>query len=322
MKVLIPIVIGLLVVGCGKKSVEPVAKRGQKTVTQNEGPLTSKSQVDAETTERLETKKKKSALEKAGYKGRVKSVKLVGPHLVQISKFDKKGNLIENTIGSDIKAIYNYDNNGNLAEMVFSEKGEVTETRDYDYDGKGNQVQMVVRDGSGEITEKHIFKYDVDGNKVERVQYNKGKFFRKYTFKYDNKGNEIEMLHEKSNGDITSRNTTLYDRKGNEVARIGYLPSGKILVKITFRYDVKGNKIEMTRHDINGKVFSNHIFKYDAKGDLIERVIGGIGGYSKISYKNDKMSNPVKAETHKSWDGGKTWSDPPSVESWEYVYWD
>lgn len=63
-KILASVLIGLLV-GCGgKKSVEPVSKRGQKTVTQNEGHLTSKSQVDAETTERFETKKKKSALEK------------------------------------------------------------------------------------------------------------------------------------------------------------------------------------------------------------------------------------------------------------------
>jgi len=111
--------------------------------------------------------KKKTGVEEAGYKGRVKSVR----------EFSHK---IEEKFGKPVRS------QGGLQ-------------RTYKYDEKGNQTELVDYDASGEIFHKYIYKYDEKGNKTEEVVYDAsgkvdGKILGKYTYKFDKRGNKISEI--------------------------------------------------------------------------------------------------------------------------------
>ena len=85
--------------------------------------------------------KEKTDVEKAGYKGRVKSVK--------VSSFD-----IEQIDGKLVRT-----------GLVFPGEN-ITK-----YDEKGNKTEEVSYDATGKITGKYTYKYDEMGNKIKKTSY-------------------------------------------------------------------------------------------------------------------------------------------------------
>ena len=129
---------------------------------------------------------KKTGVERAGYKGRVKSMK--------VSSF-----AIEEKFGKPVRAsggvnnVTKYDKKGNNVEGVTWADGKITKKYTAKYDEKGNMVEEVHYDAIEKIEERFTYKYDEKGNRVERVKYDaNGKLENKDTYKYDKKGNRIK----------------------------------------------------------------------------------------------------------------------------------
>ena len=130
--------------------------------------------------------KKKTAVERAGYKGRVKNV----TH----SRFkipEKIGKPIRERLGGF--TAYKYDEKGSkLEETQYDASGKLTFKTTYKYDEKGNMLEWGACDASGSITKKTTSKYDEKGNMLERVHYDaSGNLTGKTTSKYDEKGNKV-----------------------------------------------------------------------------------------------------------------------------------
>ena len=131
-----------LPLGCGKKSAE-------------------KQQGDATT----EAKRKKTGVERDGYKGRVKSVK--GSRFTIEEKFGQPVRT------GGMKTTMKYDMKGNRVELVrYGDSGKIARNDTYKYDEKGNNVESVWSSFvMKKTTHKHTYKYDQQGNKVKRTFY-------------------------------------------------------------------------------------------------------------------------------------------------------
>ncbi len=162
---------------------------------------------------------KKTDVEKAGYKGRVKSVKVSSFDIEQID-----GKLVRTGLVFPGENITKYDEKGNKTESVsYDASGKIKERFTLKYDEKGNKVKVAGYDAIGKSEGTTTYKYDEKGNKVEEaVYYASGKLDSKRTYKYDEIGNLVETLTYDASGKVTLKNSTKYDKKGNKVKETGY----------------------------------------------------------------------------------------------------
>jgi hypothetical protein len=127
--------------------------------------------------------KKRTDVEKAGYKGRVKSVKELETPIVE-----RFGDLLRG--GGAVRKISLYNK-------------------------KGNEVERTRFDAQGELSAKYKYKHDEKGNKVSFVGFAaNGKPIYKGISKYDEKENEVVSQDLDINGGITDTHTFRYDEKG------------------------------------------------------------------------------------------------------------
>ena len=167
--------------------------------------------------------KKKTDVERVGFKGRVKSV-----------------------THSSFKITEKFG-------IPFREKfGGFTASN---YDEKGNKLEEMQYDASGKLTVKTNYKYDAGGNQIERVNYIAGgKPSCRYTFKYDQKGNLVEETEYNGSENLTSKYTSKYDAKGNQIERVNYGAGGMLIGEHTFKYDENGNMVEKVYYDASGNL--------------------------------------------------------------------
>lgn len=134
---------------------------------------------------------KKTDVEKAGLKGKVKSV-----HHIIYEAIEKFGEI---TKGEEVE--YSSFSNDSNVSNVFDDKGNMIEDNNYNSDGS--------------LITKWISKYDDKGNMIESNEYNSdGSFSCKYTYKYefdshDNWVKQIEYFDNKSDT-ITERTIEYY----------------------------------------------------------------------------------------------------------------
>ena len=162
--------------------------------------------------------KKKTGVEKAGYKGRVKSVKEAWFDIEE-----KFGKPVRTSVDRSTNAAW-YDEKGNKVAAKYHEYSEGSET--FKYDVKGNLVEVVAYDASGKITGGSSRKYDEKGNLVEVVQQGSQLLtdgHAKSTYKYAEKGNLVERVNCDASGKITGKYTFKCDEKGNKVAETRYM---------------------------------------------------------------------------------------------------
>ncbi len=164
---------------------------------------------------------KKTDVEKAGYKGRVKSVKVSSFDIEQID-----GKLVRTGLVFPGENITKYDEKGNMLEEVrYGSSGKIRSksTYIYKYNEKGNKVEEVRYGSNDDTKSKGTYKYDDKGNKVEEAVYTaSGKLDSKRTYKYDENENLVETLTYDASGKVTLKNSTKYDKKGNKVKKTSY----------------------------------------------------------------------------------------------------
>ncbi|MDR1170787.1 MAG: hypothetical protein LBK97_08150 [Prevotellaceae bacterium] len=233
---------------------------------------------------------KKTDLDKAGLKGRVKSVKefrykavekpgeMTGEEILfAFDKYDKKGNVTErnscNTDGRGSKYTYEYDGKENMIEILHDDNdGRILSKCTYEYDEKGYLMKENIHESSDGIY-VNTYKYDEKGKKIAVNRYNPdGRLYWTFAWKYDEKGNTIEESGSCPDGEYTYKYK--YDENGNRTESSVYTSDGSSNEKSTYEYDEKGNIIEKINYNdayIDGKLGWKYTYKYDRQGNWIEK---------------------------------------------------
>ena len=117
---------------------------------------------------------------------------------------------------------------------------DVSNTLQYEYDGKGNIIAIrstTTSAGNFKITEDHLWSYNANGKPVSMLKIKNGKDTTYYTFVLDEKGNVAE-----ENGTFKGRS----------------IPS------VYYYYDDQNNLTDIVRYNIAAKrLLPNYLFEYE-----------------------------------------------------------
>jgi hypothetical protein len=265
----------------------------------------------------LKEKHKKNDLEQYGYRGTVKSVRMID-YLVE----DKFGELIKTIKTIDLYVLFNskgyriqsivYPNDIELNKPVsteihkYDDKEQMVETITlkpdsslkirtiYKYDNNGNKIEECWFDPDGSVSMKYFFIYGNNRNKSEeRWCRADSSIVCKYIFKYDEKDNLIESDCVQPNGSLKSKKICKYDNNGNLLEENYIKPEGNLEI----RYDNKGNMIERKSHKSDGSILEDCFFKNDNRGNEIEANWLISKNSFKYTYKYDVRGNWIQKIT-------------------------
>lgn len=186
---------------------------------------------------------KKTDLEHAGLKGKVKTVK------IEEAKFsNKSGKLVE---GKRVQLeIQNYGENGMLAKSVRIDAGARGDYF-YSYDSNGDRLELI-RNATSSSRVKTEFKYDANGYRVEEVQT----------------GDE----------GLVARIISVYDARGLRTERQMYNKQG-MFARRTFTYGAGAYPTEEAEYDPKGGLVGKQGYSYelDSTGNWIKRITSAQG---------------------------------------------
>lgn len=191
---------------------------------------------------------RKSDLEHAGLKGKVKTVKVEEAKLS-----NKSGKPVE---GKRVQLeTQNYGENGMLVKSVrfdAEKRGDYF----YSYDSSGNRLEFI-RNATSSSRVKTEFKYDAAGYRLEEVQTGDEGLVAKVVSVYDAKGLRTERRMYNKQG-LFARRTYTYGGDGNPTEEAEYDPKGGLVGKQGYSYelDATGNwikRVTSAQGMINGK---------------------------------------------------------------------
>jgi hypothetical protein len=202
---------------------------------------------------------KKTDLEEAGLKGKVKSVEQLEYLAVVVNEFGEivnKGRFYNMTL---IK----YNEKGNKFEENIYNSGKQSV---YKYDEKGNMIEENTYNADGSLSRNRTFKYDEKGNMIKENRNNYDtRLFESFIRKYDKKGNIIESNSCHYDGSLRDKAIYKYDEKGNKIEEnIGY-------AKTEYTYDDNDNWTEITKYEGHDEVniIERKIEYYEDKEQII-----------------------------------------------------
>jgi hypothetical protein len=192
-----------------------------------------------------------------------------------VSKFDKKGNLIEST---------SYDNSQDLLMKHI-----------YKYDDKNSLLEEI--EYNPDFISKMINAYGINGKKIESSVFNADDILQsRQIYKYDDSNNLIEILNFYMYDTLQVRQIFKYDDFNNLTEEISYDKNGKLIIDTMYKYDGNGNKIEkLERNTFSNSYKLSEQYKYDDKRRLIELVFFMNGEYYyKVVYEYDKKGFMIR----------------------------
>jgi antitoxin component YwqK of YwqJK toxin-antitoxin module len=194
---------------------------------------------------------KKSDLEQAGLKGKVKSVKF------EETRFSTKtGKSVE---GKRVHTeTQNYGENGILVKSVRYDSGSPVDYF-YSYDSKGKRLELS-RSATSSTRINTEFKYDANGNKLEEVQMGDEGLVNRIVYVYDAQGRPAERRIFNKQG-LFARRAYTYGADWNPTEEAEYDPKGALSAKQGYSYelDPTGNWIKRTtfaQGTSSGKAYS------------------------------------------------------------------
>jgi len=144
----------------------------------------------------------------------------VNKRIIDIYKYDKKGNVIETIDPDGGKFVFKYDNNGNRIEWyVYNSDGSLNTKHLYKYDNRGNEIYEAIYGKTLQVISN--YKYDKNNNKIE-VSYEFGEHYYKTVYKYDKNNNPITNLSYDLDGKLFNRKVFEYDKDNNLIKEIEY----------------------------------------------------------------------------------------------------
>ena len=171
---------------------------------------------------------------------------------------------------------YNYDENGNLKELVeYSVYFDtIFSSIRNTYDEKGNHLSTIRSyydsdtDYKVEIFDYHYqYAYDELGNKVEEISLDEnGRQISMTTWKYDENGNELEKVLVHSDPEAAvydNRYVHVYDEDGRLLCYEYYGHDGTLQEKEVHVYDEFGNKTAFERYGAGGVLIHKAVMTYE-----------------------------------------------------------
>jgi len=223
---------------------------------------------------------------------------------------------------------WDYDANGNLAEVRVQYQGLLELRTVYTYDNHGRKVEESRFEDGGAFRDRNVYAYNAAGQLVETTYHHNeilnGKVLRKYNetgslvketqfnvlhpestaeYVYDSSGREIEKRVDTEI--LWSKVQTSYDRNGRVAMRetsMGYKRANVFVThapepgQVVFRYDDRGKVTEEVSYSPDRVIISKTVSTYNRAGSLIEQVYSrrdNNGG--KVSFEYDTTGNWVKA---------------------------
>ena len=184
----------------------------------------------------LHAQQKRSDLEHAGLKGKVKSVKVEEAKITNKSGKQAEGKRVQ-------VETQNYGENGMLVKAVrydADKRGDYF----YNYDSSGSRLEFI-RNATSSSRVKTEFKYDANGYRIEEVQTGDEGLVAKVVSVYDAKGQRTERRMYNKQG-MFARRTYAYGADGYPTEEAEYDPRGGLVGKQGYSYelDSTGNWIK------------------------------------------------------------------------------
>ena len=181
---------------------------------------------------------KKSDLDHAGLKGKVKSVKIEQARLSNKSGKQVEGKRVQleaQNYGKDgmlVKSVrwdadrrgdyfYSYDSAGKRLEFIRNATSSSRVETEYKYDANGYRIEEVQTGDQG-LVAKVVSVYDASGLRTERRMYTKQGLFARRTYTYGSDGNPIVEAEYDPRGGLVGKQGYSYefDSTGNWIKRI------------------------------------------------------------------------------------------------------
>lgn len=223
----------------------------------------------------------KTAREKNGLIGPVRSVVTMTPDLSQTETYDRAGHLIE-------AVIYLQDENSST-RYVFT------------YGQRGEQQEELAYDAVGTMLYRKLFAHaqDLTGRETALVAASEeGEFHHADFSTYDRAGNVSETIQ--TDGTATSRN--LFDVLGRLLYSARYR-EGHLVGELSWRYAADGQVIALTSYSPEGSVTGKILHEYDELGRRVktttETIQHGTTSRWITLYEYDGAGNWIKEVTRK-----------------------
>lgn len=208
----------------------------------------------------------KTDLEKAGLKGKIKSIREIS-----YEAFGSADTLVQGEI------LANKDNANCFT--TFNEKGFIVSLTNYDIDNEKESYWIFYynKDGdkqlSGAFYDRHNYKldsthytYNKKGLPTEYTHYNSDNFVRnKILSSFDRKGNIIEEKVINPDNSIESISRFKYHKNLLVEGKV-FDKNNKLKTTSTYTYDKKGNMTSMTLFGSDGMYISKGVYTYYAEG--------------------------------------------------------
>lgn len=207
--------------------------------------------------------------------------------------------------GYSKRAVYKYDSEDRLAEIVVRREGELAHRSVYSYDEHGRKLREQ-SDGPDAMVTLRAWRYDARGNIVEESQW--GKAFDTRTIRaFDERGNIVAESHY-NGGVLAARNIRTYDAAGKIAKQIGFGSGGAVTGTIDSEYNDRGDLIKSIA-DTTAYI-TTVIVTYDAAGRIerraTETIYKGQSRYRSADHDPDPgkivirygESGRVEEETH------------------------
>ncbi len=206
----------------------------------------------------------KSDVERAGLKGRVKSV--------EVSRVEytlKDGRSIEARRVPFRKTVYD-EQGRRVEEVTHDQTGSVTQRLVYTYDAEGRNTgyeeYASVSGKNATRPRRHVYALDGAGRTVEYTVYESdGSAASRFTYAYDAAGNKLEEAFYSWQGVRTGRLVYEYDARGHVLTQTSYNRDDSVSWKNVNVYDAEGRKTESAQYS-GDKLRYRFFYKYDAKG--------------------------------------------------------
>ena len=218
-------------------------------------------------------------------------------HRVQHFDFNEQGKEIrqinfDHHDQEDDSVEYRYDAEGRRCAEIFSQGGEVLESKFYEFDADGKitlerkeymagnmDTVACTYDENNRLTERRLKDDEGDVESVEVFEYENGLLIRQAVldgndnlisedlFEYNEKNDLVSLLRRNTLDEEEHREVTEYDEKGRREVVKQYNAAGNLVERIRYTYD-ENDRVSL-QEDEDGHRHAFTTYSYDAKGNVV-----------------------------------------------------
>lgn len=232
-----------------------------------------------------------------------------------ITTFNQKGTkILSQQYGIGRHQVDTYDDQGRkvLAETYYN--GELYSKSTYTYNEKGQLTESVNYDKNGAVNLRHVYTLTDTGQPKENIAYrgNEGKLYNRNVYEYDDVirvingieyRNQISSIEYNADGTIDREHLTKYNEQGKHIESITRHTDEKkqkYNSHSTMKYNAQGDCIEYTNYNNDGSIKDTHsyTYEYDSEG---KRIIPPHEPYDDPDAPKPGETEEVENDHHGNW---------------------